>query len=302
LKHSRDAGSGQKTAIATVTLCEFGKLTAVRINAPDGAEAIVTLFGAHLVSWKSADGRQRLFCSTRSSLDGVRAIRGGMPVIFPQFGERGNGLRHGFARICQWRMTDGGQDGDDSFAQFCLDANDLPPQLALDWPFQFALDLRIGLHADTLNVCLTVRNTGLDPFPFSAALHTYYLIDRLDQASITGLQQGRLADQDQIMALQEPAALRFDGKLDRIYFQVPGPLVLHSAAHTARLELAGFTDVVVWNPGPFDAALLADLGDQEYRHFICMEPALIEPAVLAAGAQWRARQRIRCATVAPGVD
>ena len=282
--------------MTTVTMCQFGKLAAVRIDAPDGAEAIVTLFGAHLVSWKSIDGRQRLFCSASTKLDGSGAIRGGMPVIFPQFGERGNGLRHGFARICHWRMTDGGQDGDDSFAQFRLTAHDLPPQLARDWPFQFALDLRIALRADTLNVSLTVHNNGPDAFAFSAALHTYHLIDRLDQASITGLQHVRFADQDQTMALQEQAALRFDDKLDRIYFQVPGPLVLHSGAHTSTLEQAGFTDVVVWNPGAFDAAALADLGDQEYRHFICMEPALIEPDVLAAGAEWRAQQRINCAT------
>ena len=282
--------------MATVTMCEFGKLAAVRIDAPDGAEAIVTLFGGHLVSWKSSDGLQRLFCSASAKLDGSGAIRGGMPVIFPQFGARGNGMRHGFARICQWRMTGSGQDGDDSFAQFGLNASDLPPQLALDWPFQFELDLRIALHADTLNVSLTVRNSGTDAFPFSAALHTYYLIDRLEQASITGLQHVRFADQAQTMALQEQAALGFDDKLDRIYFQVPGPLILHSGARTARLEQAGFTDVVVWNPGAFDAAALADLGDQEYCHFICMEPALIEPDVLAAGAEWRARQRISCAT------
>jgi glucose-6-phosphate 1-epimerase len=280
--------------MTVVTLCKFGQLAAVRIDAPGGAQAIVTLYGAHLVSWKSSDGQQRLFCSARSKLDGSGAIRGGMPVIFPQFGARGNGLRHGFARISEWRMSDSGQQGEDSFARFDLDASDLAPQLALDWPFQFQLSLRIALHGDALDVALTVRNSGHDAFPFSAALHTYYLVDRLDQASIAGLQHVRFEEQDQNMALQEQVALHVEDKLDRIYFQVPGPLVLHAGAHAATLEQAGFTDVVVWNPGAVDAALLPDLDDQEYRHFICMEPALIEPDVLAAGAEWTARQHIRC--------
>ena len=280
--------------MTAATLCQFGKLAAVRIEAPDGAQAIVTLYGGHLVSWKSSAGQQRLFCSARSRLDGSGAIRGGMPVIFPQFGERGNGLRHGFARISDWRMTDSGQQEEDSFAEFCLTESDLAPQLALDWPFHFELCLRIALHADTLKVSLTVRNRGPEAFPFSAALHTYYLIDRLAQASIAGLQHVRFEEQDQSMALQEQAALRFKDKLDRIYFQVPDALLLDAGSHTATLEQAGFTDVVVWNPGAADATLLADLDDEEYRHFICIEPALIEPDVLAAGAEWRAVQRISC--------
>jgi D-hexose-6-phosphate mutarotase len=31
--------------------------------AADGAEATVTLYGAHLVSWKTGDGKERLFVS-----------------------------------------------------------------------------------------------------------------------------------------------------------------------------------------------------------------------------------------------
>ncbi|WP_229425240.1 hypothetical protein [Massilia sp. Se16.2.3] len=61
----------------------WGQLPALLLSAPDGAQATVTLYGAHLVSWRGADGRERLFCSARSSQDGAKAIRGGVPVIFP---------------------------------------------------------------------------------------------------------------------------------------------------------------------------------------------------------------------------
>ena len=77
--------------MSAITLCEFGTLPAVRIATPDGAQATVTLFGAHLVSWKTGDGNERLFCSSESKRDGSAAIRGGVPVIFPQFGARGDG-------------------------------------------------------------------------------------------------------------------------------------------------------------------------------------------------------------------
>ena len=53
-----------------ITPATFGQLPAVRITAPDGAQATVTLYGAHLVSWKSAGGEEHLFCSAKSALDG----------------------------------------------------------------------------------------------------------------------------------------------------------------------------------------------------------------------------------------
>ncbi|MET3132724.1 glucose-6-phosphate 1-epimerase [Oxalobacteraceae bacterium GrIS 1.11] len=276
-----------------MTSSQFGELPAVRIVGPDGSRADVTLFGAHLLSWRTADGRERLFCSARSQLDGSRAIRGGVPVIFPQFGARGSGLRHGFARVATWRLADNGQDDGDCYAEFHLSEADLAAELAAAWPFAFELRLRVTLQTEGVDVSLSVRNTGTEAFPFSAALHTYYLIDQLEQAELAGLQHVRFGEDGDVMALQDEELLHFDDKLDRMYFQLPGPLTLRAGADTLQLEQEGFTDAVVWNPGAADAAALADLDDAEYRRFICVEPALIEPDTLAAGFEWTGLHRIR---------
>ncbi len=273
-------------------MTEFGKLPAVRIRAADGAQALVTLYGGHLVSWQTADGRERLFCSARSALDGSRAIRGGVPLIFPQFGARGDGLRHGFARVSHWRLSGGGRDGEDEFALFSLAAGDLPPELAAAWPFAFELTLRVALHGDGLNLSFSVLNSGTAAFPFSAALHSYFLVDQLDGCELAGLQHVRYSDESGAVALQETAALGFGDKLDRIYYQLPAPLTLRGGGASLRLEQDGFTDAVVWNPGAADAAALADMEDEEYRRFVCVEAALIEPDVLATGAEWTGLQRI----------
>ena len=66
---------------------------------------MVALHGAQVLSWRPDDGRERLFVSTRAVFDGKAAIRGGMPVIFPQFGERGALQKHGFARNQSWQFT-----------------------------------------------------------------------------------------------------------------------------------------------------------------------------------------------------
>jgi glucose-6-phosphate 1-epimerase len=262
------------TAIAMTT---YGELSAVQITAADGATAIVTLYGAHLISWNSADGAQRLFCSERSALDASRAIRGGVPVIFPQFAERGDGMRHGFARVSLWRLADSGVSEQGAFAVFALARPDLSPKLAQAWQHGFELRLTVALQGQKLALSLDVRNTGDDEFAFSAALHTYFLVDALDAVRIGGLEAG---------------AMRITDKIDRIYRDVRSGITLAHGAGKLALTQSGFRDLVVWNPGSADAQALADLGDDEYQRFVCIEPALIAQASLQPGGAWRGEHQV----------
>jgi glucose-6-phosphate 1-epimerase len=260
--------------MTAITMVEYGKLPAVQLAAADGARAIVTLYGAHLVSWHSADGRERLFCSTRSALDGSAAIRGGVPVIFPQFSERGSGMRHGFARVSTWRLGRSGSEDGAAFAVFELAQADLAAPLAQAWPHRFALELRVTVRANELRLALEVRNTGSTAFAFASALHTYHLVGQVADVRIDGVQDTTLAIGD---------------TLDRIYNGIGGEIILRSGADELRLRQSGFPDAVVWNPGAAGATALADMGDDEYQRFVCIEPALVDQIPLPAGQAWQGR-------------
>lgn len=264
--------------MSVITAAMFGELPAIQINAADGAQAIITLYGAHLVSWESADGEEHIFCSAQSALDGSRAIRGGVPVIFPQFNERGPGMRHGFARVSKWMLADRGSDGDAAFAVFALEPRDLTAERAAAWPHDFRLRLRVTVGADKLAMALEVDNRGADAFAFSCALHTYHLIDAIDAVRIDGLRDEPLAIGD---------------TLDEILYGVNGRVTLHAGLREVQLDQDGFTDAVVWNPGAANAAAMPDLEDDEYQRFVCIEPACIEPVTLAGGAQWRGNYGVR---------
>jgi glucose-6-phosphate 1-epimerase len=277
----------------SATTTQFGQLPALQLRAPDGAEATITLYGAHLVSWKTAPSPQasaagavglqaaapqeRLFLSTVSALDGSRAIRGGVPVIFPQFAERGSGMRHGFARVSTWRVLESGEQDGAAFAVLGLSQADLAPALAGAWPSSFDLSLRVTLQAQSLVMQLDVRNTGTTAFPFSAALHTYYLVEDVEGVRIDGVQAETLAIAD---------------KLDQVFEGIKGQIAFDTGADKLALQQSGFTDAVVWNPGAADAAALSDMEDEEYRRFVCIEPALLGPQVLEPGGSWRGEQRV----------
>jgi glucose-6-phosphate 1-epimerase len=277
--------------MAVVTTTEYGALPAASLTAADGAQITVSLFGAHLLSWKTADGKERLFVSSKTPLDGSKAIRGGVPVIFPQFNVRGPGLRHGFARVSTWRLSGQGGDGGSSFIEFSLNQGDLSAEHAQAWPHAFDLTLRFTLHGDALEIDYTVRNSGAQDFPFGVALHTYYDVGNLDATSISGLQHQQYTDHHLNTRTQEYPALHFTEKHDRLYQSTPS-VTLNTADATLRLEQQGFSEWVVWNPGQDDAKALVDLADEEYLRFVCIEPARIDQQPLAAGASWTGKHKI----------
>ena len=50
----------------------------VRLALPAGDSCMVALHGAHVLSWMTADGVERLFLSPDARFDGQSAIRGGV--------------------------------------------------------------------------------------------------------------------------------------------------------------------------------------------------------------------------------
>ena len=74
----------------------------IRLDTDHGDSALVALHGAQVLSWTVA-GRERLYLSPRALFDGRSAIRGGIPLCFPQFNQRGPLPKHGFARNLAWQ-------------------------------------------------------------------------------------------------------------------------------------------------------------------------------------------------------
>ena len=270
---------------------EFAGQPALALRAPDGASAVVLLHGAQVVSWQPAGGDEQLFLSGRSRFGPGASVRGGMPVIFPQFNERGPLPRHGFVRSRPWEPARSEVGADDALA--VLQLTDDAQTRAL-WSHSFALELTVCVRGDRLDVELAVSNTGDSAFDFMAALHTYLRVAEVEAARLTGLHGCRYEDfTSGTTHLDEADAVRVDREIDRIYTGAGGPLALAEAQRQLRIEAANFPEVVVWNPWQEKAAAMADLQAADFRRFLCVEAALIgEPVRLAAAEQWWGRQTL----------
>merc|ERR1711869_154054 len=83
-----------------------GDMDTVVLKHSSGASAEIYLFGATLTSYKTADGKEQIFVSPGALFDGKKAIRGGVPVVFQQFGQPDPAMaQHGFARSSFWKVA-----------------------------------------------------------------------------------------------------------------------------------------------------------------------------------------------------
>jgi glucose-6-phosphate 1-epimerase len=265
----------------------------VTLRAGDGAVAEVHRYGAHVTSWRPmGDADDRLYLSARSELDGTAAIRGGVPVIFPQFAAEGPLPRHGFARMSLWSLGCIAREADGT-AEAELVLRDSPETRRI-WDAAFNAVLAVTVVARQLAITLRVENVGEQAFSFTAALHTYLRVRDVGDAEIHGL-RGTLyrVSGDRGLVADDADRLLLPDYIDRVYVGAPSPLELRERDRSLFLEADGFPDAVVWNPGRERAAALHDLEPGDERRFVCIEAAAVQtPITLGSGRRWAGTQTL----------
>jgi len=276
----------------SIEAIEFHGIAALRLNGPNGSAAIISKLGAQVLSWKTPDGRERLFLSERAVFDGSVAIRGGIPVCFPQFANTGDLPKHGFVRNREWTVN-AERCGDD-YALVTLELADDEATRAL-WPHSFLAELTLMLEADRIDIELSITNTGGDPFAFTGALHSYLRVTQVEDAAIEGLYgyDYRDAVNDDVVLRETGTELIVESEVDRVYFDVKRPQLLKAGNLSLGIQSQGFPDVVVWNPWVERCAELKDMPVGGWRHMLCIEAAAVrEPVQLPAGEEWYGRQTL----------
>ncbi|HTS55324.1 MAG TPA: D-hexose-6-phosphate mutarotase [Burkholderiales bacterium] len=266
----------------------------VVLVAADGARAEVYLHGAQVTSWVPAgDTSDRLFLSARSRYKPGAAIRGGVPVCFPQFATQGPLPSHGFARVSTWDLTRG-ERRDSGTAHAVLRLTDSDATRAV-WPHAFVAQLSIKVNGRELEIGLIVENSGSTLFEFTGALHTYLRVADIRQTVVRGLRNARYRDKvlgtDGV--IETASELRIDRELDRVYYTAPDALEVHEPGRTTAIRATGFPETVVWNPGERGGAALEDLEPGGYARMVCVEAAVARaPAALSAGESWSGTQKL----------
>ena len=281
---SQANGLNARFGIAGVAQVVAGKggLPMVRVSTAVAA-AEISLYGAQVTKWKPAGAKEVLFLSEKSYWDAGHAIRGGIPVCFPWFGDKADDAtapKHGFVRTKQWRLDSLSALDDGSVTLVCItegDANTRPV-----WPHDFCVAYRITVGAK-LRLELTVINSGKTSMRFEEALHSYLRVGKVSDATVRGLDG--TAYLDKIEAFQEKKQIgdvSFTGATDRIYVNSSGAADLVDAGlkRIVRTEKVNSNTTVVWNPWTEQAAVMSDFGNDEWQQMVCIEGSNVQASAV----------------------
>ncbi len=256
----------------------------------DQARATVSLYAGQVLSWQpKAMQHDVLFLSDLAYYQAGKAIKGGVPVCWPWFGPdpQGKGRpAHGFARTSAWEVLNtAALDNGATQLVLGLKLNDRTRSL-WEGDIEAQLEITVG---DTLRLALTTHNRGNEPIDLSQALHTYFAVGDIAKTMVSGLEDRTYIDKvDNSRQKVQLGAVTVSGEIDRIYTGVDRELQIHDAAYNRVIHIraGGSASAVVWNPWQAIAAGMADLGDEDYRHMLCVETTNAGPDVvkLAAGA------------------
>lgn len=254
----------------------------------DQAQIKASRQGAHLTSW-CIDGQEQLYLSPLCSHGEGKAIRGGVPIIFPQFERFGDGPRHGYARTVNWEAQPS-----TSGLRFKLTQIDEHYQ---QWPHKADVFFTANVKPNTLTLELTVANVDAKALSFTCALHTYFRVADIARTKVQGLEGLSFWNNDgsdfKDRHIQNNADLMIDKKTDRIYFDAKKNIVISDGERQLSLSSQGFEDAVVWNPWLEDTKSLTDMPDEDYKKMLCVEPARVNrPVTLEPNESWTGKHTI----------
>lgn len=256
----------------------------------NGARVVVSAYGAHVLSYQNAAGRELLWLSETAKWQHNSAIRGGVPICWPWFGKAAaefaadaRGVpNHGLVRTAFWQMTQQHISAEAVSIGFSIELAKLPwhknavrdnQPVRLDYLVTLSDELKLQLHCDAVMMQ-------------QAALHSYFRVPQAEGAIVSPLPLQCFDKVSNSRLHLNQAQLQFQGEIDRIYPDSANTLTLLTTnSATALLTIAqqGHDASVLWNPGHIKAGAMADMHPGAAAEFVCIESArlALEPQPLS---------------------
>lgn len=233
--------------------------------------ATICLQGAHLIEFSAKGKAPLLWASPKAEYKTGKAIRGGVPICFPWFGE--NQLDkskpgHGFVRNKIWQL-DCAKELSDGRTSLTFSIESDIDSLGL-FPYEFSAQFQVIL-GNEIELKLATQNRSEKVMPISFALHSYHPVSELSEVIVEGLHFATYLDNtSQYQAHIQQGDVIFDGEVDRLYLNVGNEQIIRTET-SISLRSDTCKSAIVWNPAVKKAAATADLGEENYPNFVCVE-------------------------------
>jgi glucose-6-phosphate 1-epimerase len=263
-------------------VCEGdGGLSRVNVTSPL-AHGEMYVHGAHVTSWRPAGSEEVLFLSSKSRWEEGQAIRGGIPICFPWFRGKADDPHapaHGVVRTRSWQLYSIVENNAGVAVTMFIESDE---QTRRWWPAEFRLVHRVTFGSE-LKLELVCINTGKTPLHFEEALHTYNRVGDVGTVRLQGLDGTRFLDNtDSNKEKTQLGDVTIASQTDNAFIntQKAVDLLDPKLRRRIRLRKAHSSTTVVWNPWQEGARGLRDLGEGEWKQFLCVEASNIMGAAV----------------------
>ncbi|QCU91016.1 D-hexose-6-phosphate mutarotase [Thiomicrorhabdus sediminis] len=239
----------------------------------DFAKAVITTHGASVLSYAPHGQHELLWVSGEAVFDGSKPVRGGIPVCWPWFGQaRDSSLpAHGFVRNMTWQLETV-QTLDTGETRISLVCHSSEETLAI-WPHKFSLMLTIEI-GPTLILTLTTHNLSDQTLSITEAFHTYFNLapEGLEIRGIEGSTHLNKLVEDSSAELQA-RPLVLTPPRDSVFLNQTGNVFLVDNDNKRQIKIAkrNASSSVVWNPGADIVKGFADIHNDAWTQFVCVE-------------------------------
>ncbi|TRM66329.1 galactose mutarotase-like domain-containing protein [Schizophyllum amplum] len=270
----------------------------VILTHPKGASAEILLYGATVISYKIA-GDERLFVSSKAALDGSKAVRGGIPVVFPCFGPPSHPdhmhlPQHGFARTSTWKFDSIVMDNNAGVSVKLYLVPTPEIEKVFDKPFALAYVVTLAEHQ--LSTDLHVTNTSTQAWEFQALFHNYIRApaDEVTVSPLSALSYYDKTESSDEAKKTPKVEQRYEVDVkkttDSVYEAAPGKYKILWPGGGLDVRTTNFKDVVVWNPQESGKSM-SDMEEGGWKNYVCVEPGHVRGYVrLDAGNTWVGQQ------------
>jgi len=278
--------------MSLLTENEFGRvyqapllqgLTALVIEHAKGT-AKVSLYGGQVLSWQPCGEKDVFWLSKNSHFQQGKAIRGGIPLCWPWFGQHPDDSdnqwgNHGFARSHVWQLD-------------AVKISEQGVELSLLWQgenmaplWPYPCQLTQGLFfGDSFKQTLKMHNLSEQDAYYTGALHSYFSVSSPENIKVAALENAAFNDKLTGKLSQPQPIENGVGPVDRIYHTCDVMTIVDRFwQRSIVLKAKNTHQWVFWNPGVETASNMADIHPQGEQEFVCLEAANTQNQLLKAG-------------------
>ena len=292
--------------MSLLTENEFGRvyqaplsqgLTALVIEHAKGT-AKVSLYGGQVLSWQSCGEKDVFWLSKNSHFQQGKAIRGGIPLCWPWFGQHPDDSdnqwgNHGFARSQVWQLD-------------AVKISEQGVELSLLWQgenmaplWPYPCQLTQGLFfGDSFKQTLKMHNLSEQDAYYTGALHSYFSVSSPENIKVSALEQACFDDKLTGKSYEPQALNNGVGPIDRIYHSNNEMTLIDNYWKRAiNLKAFNTNQWVFWNPGAKVAANMPDIHINGEQEFVFLEAANTNMTVIPAKESVSISQEITISTL-----